>query len=175
MDAHGKVIYIGNLSKVLFPALRLGYMILPSKAIARLFATAKSVIEGQSTLTNQVIVTEFIRQGHFSRHIRKMKLLYKKAQDDLVNLVNLHLPGQLTPVPVEAGMHLVAWLNPGIEAEQLVAEAIKVGVIITPVSGYAIKYKQPGGVLLGFSGFTFPELEAGVIALKRVIGELGAG
>lgn len=169
MDVNGNIIYVGNLSKVLLPALRLGYMVFPTEALARQFATAKSVIEGQSNIINQAVACEFIKQGHFSRHIRRMRLLYKKNQDDLVDLINKHLNGKLIPVPVEAGMHLIAWLLAGVNAEKIADEALKDGVIIHPISGYGIEFKHQNGLILGFSGFLFKEMEEAVLKLKGIL------
>ncbi len=169
MDTNGNVIYVGNLSKVLLPALRLGYMVFPTNTIARQFATGKSAIDGQSNIINQAIISEFIRQGHFSRHIRRMRVLYKKNQDDLVNLINQHLKNRLTPAPVEAGMHLVAWLPSNINAGIIANEALKEGLIINTLSQFSIKFDRQNGIVLGFSGFTYKEMEAGVLTLKRIL------
>jgi GntR family transcriptional regulator / MocR family aminotransferase len=169
MDTNGNVIYLGSLSKVLLPALRLGYMVFPSKAMARQFATGKSVIDGQSNIITQAVASEFIRQGHFSRHIRRMRLLYKKAQDDLVSLINLHLQDMLTPVPVEAGMHLLAWLPAGSNAAMIADSALKEGLIIHTLSEYSVKFDHRNGLILGFTGFSFTEMEAAVLKLKRIL------
>ena len=169
MDTNGNVIYSGTLSKVLLPALRLGYMVFPAEAMARQFATAKSVIDGQSNIITQAIVSEFISQGHFSRHVRRMRLLYKKAQDDLVSLINLHLKDRLTPVPVEAGMHFIAWLPTSVNAGIIANECFKAGVIINPLSSSGIKFKYPNGLILGFAGFSFGEMEKAVLVLKQVL------
>jgi len=169
IDTNGNVIYSGTLSKVLLPALRLGYMVFPTKAMARQFTIGKSVIDGQSNIIIQAIVSEFISQGHFSRHIRRMKLLYKKAQDDLVSLINQHLKNVLTPVPVEAGMHLLAWLPPTINAETIAKEALKERVIIHPLTNFSLLFKQQNGLILGFTGFSFIEMEAAILILKKVL------
>ena len=169
MDTGGNVIYVGNLSKVLLPALRLGYMVFPTKAMARQFAVAKSAIDGQSNIINQAIISEFISQGHFSRHIRRMKLQYKKAQDDLASLINLHLKGLLTPIPVEAGMHFIALLSLALNAETVAEAALKEGLIIHPLCHYSIQFGEPNGLILGFSGFTFDEMVVGVMRLKGVL------
>jgi len=169
MDVNGNVIYIGNLSKVLLPALRLGYMVFPTAAMARQFAVAKSAIEGQSNIINQATACEFIIQGHFNRHIRRMRLLYKKNQDDLVDLINIHLKSKLMPVPVEAGMHLVAWLSAGINAKAVADEALKQGVVVSAISNYGIEFKYENGLILGFSGFMFEEMEKAIIKLKSVL------
>jgi len=137
--------------------------------MARQFATGKSVIEGQSNIITQATISEFIRQGHFSRHIRRMRILYKKAQDDLVGLINLHLENRLNPVPVEAGMHFIAWLPPGINAAIIADEALKEGLIIHTLSQYSIKFDHQNGLILGFTGFSFIEMEAAILILKSVL------
>lgn len=169
IDTNGKVIYLGTLSKVLLPALRLSYMVLPTVALARRFAVAKSAIDGQGNIITQATVAEFIAQGHFSRHIRRMRLLYKKAQDDLVNLINLHLQGMLIPVPVDAGMHLLAWLPEGVDAGEVAAEALKRGLVINILSQYSIKFQHKNGLNLGFAGFKLEEMEKAVLVLKSVL------
>jgi GntR family transcriptional regulator/MocR family aminotransferase len=109
------------------------------------FAVAKSVIDGQRNIITQAIVYEFIRQGHFSRHIRGMRLLYKKAQDDLVNLINLHLKNKLTLVATHAGMHFIAWLPPAVNALIIEMEALKEGVIVHNLSKYSIEFDHLNG------------------------------
>jgi GntR family transcriptional regulator/MocR family aminotransferase len=170
MDTHGNVIYSGNLSKVLLPALRISYMVLPTHAMARMFATAKSVTDGQCNIITQAIASEFISRGHFSRHIRRMRLLYKKSQDELVSLVNRHLKGILTPAPVEAGMHMIAWLPEGVDAAAVANKAADSGIILSPVSHYCINATYPNGLIIGFSGFTYVEMETAVLRLKKALG-----
>jgi GntR family transcriptional regulator/MocR family aminotransferase len=170
MDTNGNVIYIGNLSKVLFPALRLGYMVFPDADLARKFATAKSVIDGQTTILNQAAAFEFIHRGFLSRHIRKMKIQYKKNQDDLVRLLNLHLSDHLQPLPVDAGMHLVALIRDNSNSQEIVAKAAKKGLIIHSLSEYSLNKKIPNGLVLGFAGFKEKDLEMGVLLLKKVFG-----
>ena len=169
IDTNGTVIYSGTFSKVLLPSLRLGYMVFPSGAMARQFATGKSVIDGQTNIITQAIVSEFISQGHFSRHIRRMRLLYKKSQDDLVGLINRYLKNRLTPVAVEAGMHLLAWLPPAVNAEKIAHAALEKGLVIQPISHYCIKCKYENGLILGFSGFSFSQMEAAILLLKRLL------
>jgi len=151
------------------PALRLAYMVFPTKAMARQFTVAKSAMDGQSNIINQAIISEFISRGHFSRHVRRMKLLYKKAQDDLANLISLHLKDLLTPVPVEAGMHFIALLSPPLDAGTVAEAALIEGLIVQPLSHYSQKFGEPNGLILGFSGFTFKEMEEGVTRLKGVL------
>ncbi|HTE29549.1 MAG TPA: PLP-dependent aminotransferase family protein [Chryseolinea sp.] len=169
LDTHQNVIYLGTFSKVLLPALRLGYMVFPSTEMARQFSIAKSATDGQNNIIEQAIVSEFIKQGHFSRHIRRMRSLYKKAQDDLVRLIKKHLGKMLMPVPSEAGMHLLGWLPPGSDGELIAREAAKEGLIVHALSEHGIRFDHKNGLMLGFAGFTYNEMEAAVIMLKRVL------
>jgi GntR family transcriptional regulator/MocR family aminotransferase len=172
IDVGGNVIYSGTFSKVLLPALRIGYMVFPSKEIARKFTVAKAVTDGQGAAINQAIVADFITEGHFSRHIRRMRVLYKEAQDQLISLINIHLKDKLVPAPVETGMHLVAWLPAHIDAEIVVAEALKAGIFISTVSQYALTFKYPQGLILGFTGFLPGQMEAAVEKLRKVVVKL---
>ncbi len=169
MDIRGNVIYSGTFSKVLLPALRIGYMVFPTKVMARKFTIAKATIAGQSPIIDQAIVADFITDGHFSRHIRRMRILYKESQDYLVSLINTHLKGLLTPVPVDAGMHLVAWLPGHVDAAVIVKEALKEGIYLNTVSQFAIKFKSRQGLVLGFTGFKQSQMEAAIIKLKKII------
>jgi GntR family transcriptional regulator/MocR family aminotransferase len=169
LDTKGNVIYIGTFSKVLLPALRMGYMVFPSTALARRFTIAKAVTDGQSAVMNQAIVAEFIKEGHFSRHIRRMRLLYKEAQDTLIVLIKKHLDGLLTPVAVEAGMHLVAFLPEGMDAEAISAEAEKRGIYLQTINQYSLEFKYPNGLVLGFAGYLPQEMERTIVELKGIL------
>jgi GntR family transcriptional regulator/MocR family aminotransferase len=137
--------------------------------MARQFANGKSIIDGQCNVVTQAIVSDFITQGHFSRHIRRMKLLYKRNQDELVTLIKRHLNGELVPVPVEAGMHFVAWLRENIDAEVIAHEALEKNLIVHPISQYCISAKHRNGLVLGFAGFSIKEMETAVLILKSVL------
>jgi GntR family transcriptional regulator/MocR family aminotransferase len=169
LDTNGNVIYVGTVSKVLLPALRLGYMVFPTAEMARQFSVAKSATDGQSNIINQAIIAEFISSGHFGRHIRRMRLVYKKAQDDLVELINLHLKGMLTPIPVDAGMHLLAWLPNGVNAQTVAEAAKQEGLIINTLAKYSVRFKHDNGLILGFTGFKLAEMEPALLKLKKVL------
>jgi GntR family transcriptional regulator/MocR family aminotransferase len=169
LDDHGNVIYTGTFSKVLFPALRIGYMVLPSAAIAQQFKMVKSTIDRQSPVIDQAIVTQFMLKGHFARHLRKMRTLYKKQQEELVALLEKYLSKYILVAPAETGMHFIVWLKRPCNMKKLVAAASAEGVILIPVNEFAMKFKQEDGFIFGFTGYGMPEMEKAVLVLKKLL------
>src|SRR5258707_2557363 len=86
LDSHGRVIYLGTFSKVLFPALRLGYMVVP-KDLVPIFAAVRDALDIFSPTLYQAVLADFIREGHFARHIRRMRMLYMERRRTLVNAI----------------------------------------------------------------------------------------
>ncbi|MRG43491.1 aminotransferase class I/II-fold pyridoxal phosphate-dependent enzyme [Chitinophaga sp. SYP-B3965] len=169
LDDHGNVIYTGTFSKVLFPALRIGYMVLPSAAIAQQFKMVKSTIDRQSPVIDQAIVTQFMLKGHFARHLRKMRTLYKKQQEELVALLEKHLSKYILVAPADTGMHFIAWLKRPCNMKKLITAALAEGVILIPVNEFAMKFKQEDGFIFGFTGYGVPEMEKAVLVLKKLL------
>src|SRR6202042_24495 len=104
---------VGTFSKVMFPALRLGYLVVP-KDLARAFTAAREATDIFSSTLYQAVLTDFIREGHFARHIRRMRMLYMDRRRTLVNAIQDELGDLIEVIGAEAGMHLVALLSPGI-------------------------------------------------------------
>ena len=113
LDRDARVIYIGTFSKVLFPALRLGYIVVP-KDLVPAFSAARDVADVFSSTLYQVVLTDFIREGHFARHIRRMRMLYMERRRALVKAIQLQMGDVLEVVGAEAGLHLVALLPRGV-------------------------------------------------------------
>ena len=109
LDTFGRVIFIGTFNKSLFPALRIGYIVLPSVVMAKQLAMIKAITDRQSPVIDQAILTNFILEGHFLRHLRRMKLLYKKAQEELISLLHQYFGLDVRISAADAGMHLVVW------------------------------------------------------------------
>ncbi|MBB2148266.1 MocR-like pyridoxine biosynthesis transcription factor PdxR [Pedobacter gandavensis] len=169
LDTFGKVIYVGTFNKTLFPALRIGYMVLPSVALAQQFTIAKAVIDRQSPVIDQAILTEFILEGHFSRHLRRMRLVYRKAQEDLVALLKQHLGDFLRVETTDAGMHLVAWLLDDEDATAVANKARANGVFIYAVDELSVAFKHPAALIIGFTGFSLKMMEEAVLKLKEIL------
>ncbi|MCB0197892.1 MAG: PLP-dependent aminotransferase family protein, partial [Anaerolineae bacterium] len=110
LDQAGRVIYIGTFSKVLLPSLRLGYMVAPHDLVDA-FAAALTLAIRCLPIIPQAVLTDFFSEGHFARHVRRMRTLYAERQALLVEQVRQHLAGRLDISPGDAGLHLIAWLN----------------------------------------------------------------
>jgi GntR family transcriptional regulator/MocR family aminotransferase len=168
LDDAGRVIYIGSFSKVLFPSLRLGYLIVPP-ALLEGFITARSFIDVHPPLLEQMALAEFIAAGHYARHLRKMRLLYLERRDALVAALRQELGNMLHVVTPEAGIHLVAWLPAEISAPAVTQLAVANGLHISPISQFSLRPLQRDGLLFGFAGATADELRAGVRTLAQAL------
>jgi GntR family transcriptional regulator/MocR family aminotransferase len=164
------VIYIGTFSKVLFPSLRLGYIVAPPDLVDG-FISARSLL-GQSPLIEQAVAADFIEQGHFARHIRTMRALYAERQDVLVEAAKRDLGGLLDVQPNEAGMHLMGWLPENFDARDASREAAQQGVEVIPLSAFSIQRFKRGALRLGYTGYSPKELRKGIrqlaVALSKV-------
>jgi GntR family transcriptional regulator/MocR family aminotransferase len=161
LDRHRLVLYGGSFSKVLFPGLRLGYLVLPSDLV-NAFEAAKSLTSRHSPILDQVVLSEFISQGHFARHIRRMRQLYGERLSILLEAARRNLAGMLTISDVEAGLQTVGWLCSGLIGESVAAAAARRNVDVTPVSRYRVGRAIPEALQLGFAAIDENEIRRGV-------------
>ncbi|MDQ6692930.1 MAG: PLP-dependent aminotransferase family protein, partial [Chloroflexota bacterium] len=127
LDRDGRVIYIGTFSKVLFPGLRLAYLVVPPDMVDP-FVAARTYADRASPLQEQAVLADFIQDGHFARHIRRMRELYGERQGLLVETVKVQMAGLLDVTPSPAGMHLVGWLPEGSDDLEASRRALAFGV-----------------------------------------------
>ena len=171
LDQAGRVIYVGTFSEVLFPSLRLGYMVVPRELVES-FVTARALADRHSPLVEQAIVAEFIRAGHFARHIRRMRELYAERRAVLVEAIERELADWLTVSAEPAGLHFVAWLCAGL-SDKLVSQRLATkGVSAPPLSRYALAPLARAGLVLGYGGVDIPQIHAGVRVMKNVLESL---
>jgi len=168
LDRDGRVIYLGTFSKTIFPALRLGYLVVPTNLI-EVFAAARALTDLHSPSIDQAVLAEFIAERHFARHIRRMRGIYEERQQILVEEVRKNLRGMLEVAPAEAGMHLIGWLPRGIDDREVSRRAAEANLKIAPVSAYCINQILPGGLLLGYTAFNDRLIKQGVKKLERVL------
>src|SRR5271156_34639 len=170
LDRAAVVIFAGSFTDVLFPALRLGYLVLPPDMVD-IFAAAESVSTHHPPLIEQAILCDFIREGHFARRVRRMRQLYAERLAVLVESVRQRLGGLLELSSVEAGLRTVGWLHGGISAERAARAAAKRDVEAVPLSRCAYGRSPGNGLLLGFAAVDGKELRRGVEELARALEE----
>jgi GntR family transcriptional regulator / MocR family aminotransferase len=168
LDRSGVVIFAGSFTAVLFPALRLGYLVVPEEMVD-VFAAAESVSTSHPPLLDQAILCDFIAQGHFARHIRKMRELYAERLGVFLECARERLAGRLEISTVEAGLQTVGWLQRGIQAERVAELAARRNVEVVPLSRYASGRSRREGLILGFAAVDPRELRRGVQELARVL------
>lgn len=154
LDEYAKVIYSGTFSKSLFPGLRLAYLVIPDMDILPAFREAKDTIDRQSPILEQALLAKFMEDGHFSRHIRKMRLLYAQRQQFLIEFLNRYCKSYLTYQVSPAGMHLRCKVKKEINVEKFKDNLAIAGLRVVFVDDFAIKYFYPGHFLLGYTAFT---------------------
>jgi GntR family transcriptional regulator/MocR family aminotransferase len=168
LDKDGRVIYLGTFSKVLFPALRMGYVVLPS-SLVKPFVQAKRLVDrGAPTLT-QAAISDFINEGHFERHLRHLRIAYGKRRDILIQALNTHLPDSITYSETPAGLHVMLFLPKGVEETAVIHQASQAGVGVYPGARYHLQQPAPPSILLGFSGLAEADIEEGVRRLAKII------
>ncbi len=161
LDQDGRVVYLGTFSKVLFPALRLGYAVLPP-ALVEPFLQAKQVVDrGAPTLT-QAAVADFIREGHFERHLRRLRKTYGRRHSLLVCAVREQLGPGVCFAHEPAGLHLMLFLPPHVDEETAVHRALEAGVRVYPGAPYHLNQPAPPSILLGFSGLSKEQISEGI-------------
>jgi len=152
MTSPHSVIYLGSFSKTLFPSLRLGYLVVPEELV-EIFVQTKNFMTGESPLLNQAVVADFIAEGHFIRHLRKMRKLYKEKWIHLESLIKEKLQGLASPIAESAGMHLAIEIA-DCDDVLLQKELLKQGFGCAALSQYYIGEVEKTGLVLGFANTT---------------------
>jgi GntR family transcriptional regulator/MocR family aminotransferase len=168
LDAGGRVVYLGTFSKTMFPALRAGWVVVP-KPLAEPFAVAiRNTGHGVPAVV-QAALADFIDEGHFAAHVRRMRGLYAKRQAVLVASAQRHLQGRLVVEPADAGMQIAARLSGRSDDRALSAALDEAGVVAPPLSAYALGRAPVRGLFLGYAGVPEREIAAAVQTLGRVL------
>jgi GntR family transcriptional regulator/MocR family aminotransferase len=171
MDQHERVVYIGTFSKVLFPSLRIGYLVVPVD-LAPAFIAARVMIDMQPATIPQAALADFIEEGHFTRHLRRMRNLYGSRQSLLLETARAELSGMIEIQESAAGMHLVGWLPPGVSDTEASRFASERDVLSLPLSAFSLQPVMRGALMLGYTAFNEREIRAGVRRLKNALAEM---
>ena len=167
MDEHDRVVYIGTFSNVLFPALRLGYLVVPPSLWQR-FVDAREAFDLRTPTLYQLALAEFLREGHYARHVRRMRGVYRSRRNALLSGLDTHCREHLTIHNADAGLHVSMLLSPGVRDEAVVRRMAGRGLKAMALSACYTETEPQNGLLLGFGGST----ERCLLDATRVLGEV---
>lgn len=167
----GQTIYVGSFSKLISPALRLAYMVLPPPLVAPV-RRALAQTGPRASLVPQPALAEFMESGAFATHLRRMRRVYGDRQQVLLSALSRHLPDHLRADPDPSGMHLVCRLGPalsGISDAEIARRATNAGLTLRALSAYWPGGDGPQGLVLGYAGFSTDQLKDAVQHLASVL------
>ncbi|MBD3885591.1 PLP-dependent aminotransferase family protein [Phormidium tenue FACHB-886] len=163
------VIYIGTFSKILFPSLRMGYLVVPQQLVS-VVARAKWLVDRQSPLLEQHALTDFINEGHLDSHIRRMRVLYAKRRKTLVQALTQYIGNQVTIIGENAGMNAMVQFHTHLSDEEMIDRAEQQGVeLISACSCYMNVEDGKGMFLLGCTALSSEMIQEGVSRLAQIL------
>ncbi|HYW20811.1 MAG TPA: PLP-dependent aminotransferase family protein [Nodularia sp. (in: cyanobacteria)] len=167
LDRSDSVLYIGTFSKVLFPGLRIGYLVLPKNLVA-IFARAKWLSDRHLPILEQQALADLITEGHLERHIRKMRSLYERRCQVLVKALNVHLGEKVTILGEKAGIHLMVKIDSDLSDEEIIHRAAQMGVGIMSANSQYLKPDHTGEFIFGYGELTEQQLAEGIRRFAQI-------
>jgi GntR family transcriptional regulator/MocR family aminotransferase len=169
LDENGRVLYAATFTKTLFSSLRLAYLILPS-GLMDAFANVRWIWDRYTPVLEQAALARFLAEGHYARHIYRMRKLYAERHDMLLEICERVLGKHLQVVPASTGLQTPAWLTQQLDDQRIAAAALSQGVELLPLSAYYLKPTKTGrGFLMGFATVEATALEEAAIKLRRIL------
>lgn len=167
LDTNARTIYIGSFSKILLPSFRLGYMVVPLD-LAQQFAKARVTIDYHPSPIEQMALTEFIERDLLAAHIRRMRVLYRARQQEMIKGLG-ELFGTSVPLAnTDTGVHLILPLGENADDVALTNAAIAEQIVVRPLSLYYASRRKAQGLILGFSAFNSAEIGHGLKRLEKL-------
>jgi GntR family transcriptional regulator / MocR family aminotransferase len=167
IDQTGRVIYVGSFSKVMFAALRIGYVVAPPE-LAKVFRRVAGATMQGVPASLQSIMANFISEGHFATHIRRMRRIYAERQNAFLAAAREHLDGLVEVRPAAAGLQTVGYLAPGFDDVEVARKAGERGIILSPFNRLALA-PVGKGLIMGFGAVPPRTTEKSVIELKELL------
>ena len=164
-----RVIYVGTLSKVMFPGLRLSYLVVPEDLVDA-FTIGNAELYREGRMVDQAALAEFIDSGHFTAHIKRMRTIYRERRDILLEELDRHLGNSVRVSGGHAGLQLLYWFNPPLDDAAMAADALAEGVVIRPLSLYYMNQRLSlPGMNLGFAGVPDEQIRPAAAKLAKVV------
>ena len=167
LDSNSRVIYIGTFSKVLFPSLRLGYIVVPTDLVER-FLAARLAMDISPATFHQAVLADFIAEGHFSRHIRRMRLLYAERRSALIDNIGKQLGLEHNVLGGQAGMHLSLIVN-GVRDREIAERAARQNLWLVPLSSSYLRKPSRQGFILGFGSTSLKQIPNAIGRLAQLL------
>jgi GntR family transcriptional regulator/MocR family aminotransferase len=167
LDTRDRVVYIGTFSKVLFPALRVGYIVVP-RSLWETFLDSRDALDVFSPTLYQLVLAEFLHEGHFVRHLRRMRGVYVRRRDAIVEGLMRHCADFVGVPNADAGLHVAALLSGNRSDVALLQRMATRGLTGGALSKCYIGPTRRNGLLLGFGGFD----ERALLAATKTLGEV---
>ncbi|MFX1674573.1 PLP-dependent aminotransferase family protein [Paraburkholderia sp. A2WS-5] len=174
LDESDRVIYVGSLGKLLFPGLRVGYMVVPERLV-EVFRTGVSELYREGQLIQQAVLAEFIMDGYLTSHVRRMRTLYGERRQLLIDAVTQRFGDALPVMGDEAGLHFVLGLPDHCDDRVVTAASYEAGVIVRPLASYYLGKQQRKGLLTGYACVAQEHIAPAFATLARVIEEHAFG
>jgi len=172
LDRHDSVILLGSFNKVMFPSLRMGYVVLPVPLIER-FLRVRDAVDMFPPGPSQAILCDFIVDGHLGRHIRRMREIYACRLAALRDSAQRYLAGVLDLSPIQAGLNTAALLRNGMTSQQGELAATEAGIETVALSRFALQRPDVHGLQLGFAAFDERQIRRATAALSRALDRQG--
>ena len=168
LASEGNVLFAGSFSKMLFPSLRLGFVVVPPHLVEPLRA-ARSLVDRYSPVIEQAVLCDFIAAGHFGQHLRRMREVYAERLEVLQNAAKKEWGDRLWLHPTNTGLQTVGWLTKNVRDREFARTAAACGVEVTPLSNYALRWETAHGLQIGFASAGPRELRRGVTSLAKLL------
>jgi GntR family transcriptional regulator / MocR family aminotransferase len=169
LDRGHRVLYAGTFSKVLFPALRLGYLVVPAE-LAAAFVRASGLVSLGQPRMEQDVVAAFMQRGHFARHIRRMRMLYGERRRALASALEIAFGANISIELAAGGMHLLARFDSARDDTELAKQAAAAGLAPSTLSSHTMAHHQGQGLLLSFTNVPVEAAPVAAARLKEAIG-----
>jgi len=168
LDRHGRVLYAGTFSKVLFPGIRLAYLVVPQAQVAAFERVGRALFAAGSPSITQALVAEFVAEGHFARHIQRMRRLYNERRALTIEALERSLPKGMQVERSPGGMHLVLRLPEDVSDTALAEQVLARGMSVQALSRWAASSQRQSGLLLSFTNCatTAPGEQLGALISK---------
>lgn len=166
LDRHHRVIYAGTFSKMMFPGFHLGFLVIPP-ALVESFTIAKYYADTRTSFLEQTILATFISEGHYARHVRRVRKACHERQQVIIEAIQRYLPEIICAEPSDSGIHIVCWLAEEISESLMIEHCRRAGLGAQPLSRYCQTKPEKEAILLGFAAHSPSEIVEGIKALAQ--------